>query len=212
MIEYTHLTQSDLEFLEEETQKLISAMPILNGRPKRLNMSDIMKAHAAFLSEFSEDKSRYNGLEQMKNTIGPEVMVHSMLGFVAQYPKEEEEYFIEIKNDLAWIRSSEFPELTSDQSEALKEVEAAVDDGLSALASAVSDEAKKAAIFETLKNLNFSSIVAQTKFDHKDPRREMLSEMAMLGTFFMLYSEDVYNAMKRSASKRSEPDAPKLGL
>lgn len=195
MVEYTHLTQAELDMLEAGIQKVTSEMPIINGRSQRLNMSDIMKPVHGIVDVLRSAPSKLGEDGNVKREVVSEIVSFSNLKFVSQYPYDDLEYLEEVKSDLAWILSAE---LSDEQREKVNVLDVAVAAGL----------AGDLDVSETLQALRFDGIRAVTLFERNDPRREMLTEIMMLDTYISLYGREFYDTAKEIIAQENSAKAP----
>lgn len=195
MVEYTHLTQAELEMLEAGIQKVTSQMPIINGRSQRLNMSDIMKPVHGIVDVLRSDPSKLGEDGNVKREVISEIVSFSNLKFVSQYPYDDLKYLEEVKGDIAWILSGE---LSDEQREKVNVLDVAVAAGL----------AGELDVSETLQALHYDGIRAVTLFERDDPRREMLTEIRMLDTYISLYGREYYDMAKEIIAQDNQPKAP----
>lgn len=189
MIEYKHLTKMDLDFLGVETQKVVSSMPVLNGRSKKLNMHEIMRPVGALIESIRNDKSRYVSDEDLRQKVGSELLVYSHLYFLSQFDTEPYACMEEFKKNLDWVFDTN---LTEEQRDTLYQISASISGSLEKLKE---DEAD---FLDSIKSLNFCVTSAKLKFEGDDPRYAAIDEISMLGTFVMLFGDEHYSAFNNA--------------
>lgn len=191
MIEYKHLTRMDLDFLGVETQKVVSNMPVLNGRSKKMNMHEVMRPVGALIEAIRNDKSRYVSDEDLRQKVGRELLIYSHLYFLSQYDTEPYACMEEFKKNLDWVFETN---LTEEQRDTLCKIS----DSISGYLEKFKEDSAEVDFLDSIKSLNFCVTSAKLNLDSDDPRYAAIDEISMLATFVMLFGDEHYSAFKNA--------------